>query len=203
MKSCRCYMLTILVGSAINILSLCEEKSLNLRLDVRVLLNLTPSLKQCSLAECYNYAVLDESSRAITYRGASYFCDRGLSGWYRFRGKAGSKMSHSCATGRRCGADEPGWLVGGHPSVSEGVTRRRVCFANSGGWLFGSPCCASSTDISVRNCGTFFVYKLGPVPSCNLRYCGDGISPETGGKVFCCLNYSVLKRKQRGLSHDR
>ena len=182
-------MLTILVRPVRNVLSLFKEKSFNLRLDVGVLLNLTLSLKQCSLAECYSYAVLDQSNRAITYRGVSYFCDSRLYGWYRFLGKAGSKMSHSCVTGRRCGTSGPGWLVGGHPSVSEGVARRRVCFASSRGWFYRS-CCRWSTYISVRNCGTFFVYKLRRPPTCNLRYCGDGIPPGTRGKIHIqsCLN---------------
>ena len=167
-------------------------------------LNVASPLKQCSLVECYNYAVLGESNRAITYRGASYFCDSRLSGWYRFVGKAGGKMSRSCVIGRRCGANGPGWLVGRHPSVSEGCARRRVCFASSsgfGGWYSRSSCCRWSTYISVRNCGTFFVYKLRRPPTCNLRYCGDGIPPIAGGKRLCCLNYLVFKRKQRGLSH--
>ena len=167
----------------------------NLRLDTCVLLNVT-SLKQCSLAECYNYAVLDQSNRAITYRGASHFCDRRLSGWYRFVGKAGSKMPHSCVTGRRCGADGPGWLVGRHPSVSEGVARRRVCFAGSRGWFYRSSCCRWSTYISVRNCGTFFVYKLRRPPTCNLRYCGDGIPPKPRRKIHRCLNFLMFKRSR-------
>ena len=110
-------------------------------------------------------------------------------------------MSNSCVTGRRCGANGPGWLVGGHPSVSEGCARRRVCFASSSGfsgWYSRSSCCRWSTYISVRKCGTFFVYKLRRPPTCYLRYCGDGIPPRTQGKIFCCLNYSVLKRKTKG-----
>ncbi|XP_067057993.1 uncharacterized protein [Acropora muricata] len=151
----------------------------------------TPALSSASLAssqmlvvtpalssECYNYAVLDQSNRAITYRGARRFCDGRLSGWYRFVGKAGSKMPHSCVSGRRCGTNGPGWLVGRHPSVSEGVARRRVCFAGSRTWFYRSSCCRWSTYISVRNCGTFFVYKLRRPPTCNLRYCGDGIPPK-------------------------
>ncbi|XP_067057989.1 uncharacterized protein [Acropora muricata] len=151
----------------------------------------TPALSSASLAssqmlvvtpalssECYNYAVLDQSNRAITYRGASHFCDSRLSGWYRFVGKAGSKMPHSCVSERRCGTNGPGWLVGRHPSVSEGVARRRVCFGGSRGWFYRSSCCRWSTYISVRNCGTFFVYKLRRPPTCNLRYCGDGIPPK-------------------------
>ena len=158
--------------------------------------NVSSSLKQCSLAECYNYAVLNQFNRAITYRGARRFCDRRLSGWYRFVGKAGSKMSHSCVTGRRCGTNGPGWLVGRHPSVSEGVARRRVCFADSrGGWYYRS-CCRWSTYISVRNCGTFFVYKLGRPPTCNLRYCGDGIPPKPRRKIHRCLNFSMFKRSR-------
>ena len=195
-------MLIILVRPVSNIL--CGKRSLNLRLDAFLLLNVASPLKQCSLAECYNYAVLRESNRAITYRGASYFCDRRLSGWYRFVGAAGGKMSRSCVTGRRCGANGPGWLVGSHPSVSEGCARRRVCFASSsgsGGWYSQTSCCRWSTYISVRNCGTFFVYKLRRPPTCNLRYCGDGIPPRAGCKILCCLNYLVFKRKQRGLCH--
>ncbi|XP_067057997.1 uncharacterized protein [Acropora muricata] len=170
-------------------------------------------------SECSNYAVLDESNRAITYRGASYLCDRRLSGWYRFVGKAGGKMSHSCVIGRRCGANGPGWLVGRHPSVSEGCARRRVCFASfSGRWNFRSPCCRWSTYISVRNCGTFFVYKLRRPPTCNLRYCGDGIPSRAGAVPVVsgasssivnpttalpseCSNYAVLSESNRAITY--
>ena len=164
------------------------QKSLNLKLDVRVLLNANHLWKKYPFAECYNYTVLDESNRAITYRGVTYFCDNRLSGWYRFLGEAGSKMSNSCVTGRLCGADRPGWLVGDHPSVSEGVARRRVCFASSiSGGSPATSCCLWSTYVMVRNCGTFFVYKLHRPPACNLRYCGDGIPTTTRGKILCSL----------------
>ena len=100
-------------------------------------------------------------------------------------------MSNSCKLGRRCGADGPGWLNGDHPSVSDGVTNRRVCFASSNSG--GSPslyCCLWSTYVMVRNCGTFFVYKLHSPPpdcNCNLRYCGEGITTTTRGKILCSL----------------
>ena len=111
-------------------------------------------------------------------------------------------MSNSCVTGRLCGANRPGWLVGDHPSVSEGVARRRVCFAssNSGG-LLATSCCRWSTYVMVRNCGTFFVYKLHSPPACNLRYCGDGIPTTTRGKILCPLFWCSkdLERRKKGV----
>ena len=114
-------------------------------------------------------------------------------------------MSHSCVIGRRCGANGLGWLVGRHPSVSEGCARRRVCFASFSGWYFRSSCCRWSTFISVRNCGTFFVYKLRRPPTCNLRYCGDGIPPISRGKRLCCLNYFYVQteRSRKGKNVDK
>ncbi|XP_068722910.1 uncharacterized protein [Montipora capricornis] len=136
-------------------------------------LNPTPALPP----ECYNYAVLNESNRATTYQRFQFFCDSRLSGWYRFHGEAGSRMPQSCVPSRRCGTSQPGWLNGNHPSVAEGAVRRRVCFRAS------FSCCWRSTFIYVRNCGAFFVYKLHRTPGCNLRYCGNGITPTTGATI--------------------
>ena len=44
-----------------------------------------------------------------------------LLGWYRFGGEAGTQMADTCVTMRHCGAWYPGWLSGGHPSVSDGA----------------------------------------------------------------------------------
>ncbi|XP_074612989.1 receptor-type tyrosine-protein phosphatase F-like [Acropora palmata] len=77
-------------------------------------------------------------------------------------------MADTCVKQRHCGASYPGWLSGGHPSVSDGAVLRKVCFTGYWG------CCHYSTFISVRNCGGFFVYKLSPVHRyyyCHFRYC--------------------------------
>ena len=148
-----------------------------------------------SFLECYNYKFLNESSRVRSYNKSTPSCsDTALSGWYRFSGEAGNQMADSCVSRSHCGAMLPGWLSGGHPKVEEGVVQRKVCFtANS--------CCHSSIYTSVRNCGLFYVYKLTPLPACNLRYCGSEVLPPTTispGRitrfVFLVTPHSCLKR---------
>ena len=85
-------------------------------------------------------------------------------------------MADSCVNHKHCATDAPGWLSGGHPALADGAVQRTVCFRGS------SNCCSWLTDISVRNCGGFYVYQLKRPPYCNFRYCGSGISPTTGSK---------------------
>ena len=91
-------------------------------------------------------------------------------------------MPDTCVPKQRCGTHAPGWLSGGHPTVAEGAVKRKVCFHWSSG------CCQFSSNIQVRNCGAFYVYKLSPPPACSLRYCGDR---EQG--IFCVLCRMVIK----------
>ena len=110
-------------------------------------------------SECSNYKLLDDSSRVATYNHSVLGnCNdtNKLLGWYRFGGEAGTQMANTCVKQRHCGAWNPGWLSGGHPSVSDGTVLRKVCF---GGY---SRCCQYSAFISVRNCSEFYVYKLSP-----------------------------------------
>ena len=72
-------------------------------------------------------------------------------------------------SGYRCTANMPGYLSGHHPRGSEGVVSRTVCFVHSGNT------CWATTTIQVKNCGSYFVYKLNALTSGNyLRYCGSG-----------------------------
>jgi len=66
-----------------------------------------------------------------------------------------------------CGTHSPGWLNGAHPSRSDGVVSRTVCY----NW--DNDCCKWKNDIQVRNCGGYYVYELVHPPICNLRYCGN------------------------------
>ena len=123
-------------------------------------------------SECSTYQFLTDCHRAVTYRSVVANCNdtNKLLGWYRFGGEAGTQMADSCVSMRHCGARYPGWLSGGHPSVSDGAVLRKVCFTGYRG------CCQYSTFISVRNCSGFYVYKLSPVYpyySCNFRYCSS------------------------------
>lgn len=144
--------------------------------------------------ECSNYSFLNESNRAQTfYRGKRSLCDRALpTGWYRFGGQAGQQMPESCVDLRHCGTIAPGWLNGTHPLVGDGAVERKVCFhAPSGN------CCKLSTDVLVRNCGGFYVYKLKKTPQCDLRYCGNGSYSEQE-----CSTYKLLNESNRAETYN-
>ena len=117
-------------------------------------------------AECTSYSSLTSGDRNTTYSTKSYKCDRTvLNGWYRFQGAAGTKMPTTCPPTGRCDTDSPGWLNGAHPTVAKGKVTRQVCFHHS------SNCCDWSTNIQVRNCGSYYVYHFSGTPHCSLRYC--------------------------------
>ena len=119
-----------------------------------------------SVSECNSYNTLSGADRKVTYGQGNTLCDNALTGWYRFVGAAGSKMPTSPPGTHRCGTLATGWLNGAHPTVAEGQVTRQVCFQ----W-YGINC-YWSTNIGVRNCGSFFVYNLKSPPTCTLRYCG-------------------------------
>ena len=128
-------------------------------------------------SECSNYKSLTEANRAATH-GHNRFqsllgCvnESTLSGWYRFDREAGNQMADTYVERYHCGAEYPGWLSGGHPSVEDGAVVRRVCFNG-----YYRRCCEYFVYISVRNCGGFYVYKLTPLPTsryCYYRYCAS------------------------------
>ena len=65
----------------------------------------------------------------------------------------------------RCGADWSGWLDDAHTAVEDGKVKRKVCFSDrSDGYKY-------AIRISVKNCVSYFIYKLYP-PACYSRYCG-------------------------------
>ena len=121
------------------------------------------------MSECQNYGSLNSYTRKITYTTNHGYCDNGIGpGWFRFEGSAGTRMPTSCPPIFRCGANAPGWMNGGHPTVADGQVTRTVCFHYSG------DCYRWSTNIKVRNCGSYYVYYLSGTPNgfCPLRYCG-------------------------------
>jgi len=123
-----------------------------------------------ALSECQNYGTLNSADRKITYSSYTGYCDHSIGpGWFRFDGAVGKRMASSCPPINRCGTYAPGWLTGGHPSVADGQVTRTVCFHWSGN------CCRGSTNIQVRNCGSYHVYYLSGTPNgyCPLRYCGS------------------------------
>ena len=65
-----------------------------------------------------------------------------------------------------CGTTWPGWLDGAHPTVEDGKVVRKVCFSD----LYAR--CKYLNWIFVKNCGSYFIYNLQRISSCDLRYCG-------------------------------
>ena len=120
--------------------------------------------------ECLGYIELKEEDRAVAFNdgpGKTNKCDNKVGGsWHRFLGPAGLVMPLAAPSNYSCGTDAPGWMQGTYPAEDAGIVARTVCFS----W-FGDPC-SWSVEISVRNCGKYFVFKLPNVPECSLRYCG-------------------------------
>lgn len=127
-----------------------------------------------SAPECFNFMPLDDSTRKTDHKTGKYKYDNNLKyGWYRFitgyqmPSRSSSSSSSYCNSYGNCDTAYQGVLVGSHPSsMSSGRAYLKVCFGYSGN------CCSSSysTYIYVRNCGSFYVYKLRPTCS-SCRYC--------------------------------
>ena len=66
----------------------------------------------------------------------------------------------------KCGTDFSGWLNGAQPTLVDGEVNRKVCFTGN------RDNCKYSNHITVKNCGSFLIYKLIPPTACSLRYCG-------------------------------
>ena len=118
---------------------------------------------------CYQYSNLSEANRNkdyITRKIEPMLCDNELLvGWYRFVGDAGTKIPTKRVSAYRCGTAWSGWLEGAHPTLEDGEVQRTVCFSDR------SAGCKYSANISVKNCGSYFIYILRPT-SCTSRYCG-------------------------------
>ena len=127
-----------------------------------------------SAPECFNFMTLDDSTRKTGQKTGKYNNDNYLKyGWYRFitgiqmPSRSSSSSSSYCSSYGNCDTGYQGVLIGSHPSsMSSGRAYLKVCFGYSGN------CCYSgySKYIYVRNCGSFYVYKLRPTCS-NCRYC--------------------------------
>ena len=118
---------------------------------------------------CINYTVLSEADRAQGNAQPPYNrSDFGLvRGWYRFQGAAGDRMPDKCVLMYRCGTVHPGWLNGSHPTITEGVVTRTVCYSGY------RDCCWPSNIIKVKNCSSYYVFELQRTPGWYSRYCGN------------------------------
>ena len=114
---------------------------------------------------CRHYKNLTDADRKYDYKTQNDKCDEKLNGWYRFQGAAGARMVTTCPPKNRCDASFPAWLNEDHPTVAEGKVQRKVCvhrFEN---------CCDVSVNIEVKNCSSYYIYKLKYLGVCDTRYC--------------------------------
>ena len=124
---------------------------------------------------CHCYSYLSETNRNTKHRTwvfefRALYCDNQLAGgWYRFVGAAGARMPTMRVPAYRCGADLSGWFMTAHPIVEDSEIHGTVYFSNRPSF---TPLCKYSTKISVKNCGSYFILKLSPAPTCDSRYCG-------------------------------
>lgn len=121
--------------------------------------------------ECTSYQWLNESNRNENYYSSYERCDSSLSNtWYRFGGKAGTRMSSICPGPYRCSAYRTAYLYGDHPGLHEGIVTRTVYVGNG-----DYHCHQWSVSIKVLNCGLYYVYKFGSISwlGCYYRYCGS------------------------------
>ena len=117
---------------------------------------------------CFEYKNLSDLQRKRSSETPLHkdSCDRELLGWYRFVGAAGTKMPITPVAAHRCGGTWSGWLHGTHPTVEHGAVPKRVCFSTL------SEDCKYETQIYVKNCLSYYIYKLHKPPQCESRYCG-------------------------------
>ena len=124
---------------------------------------------------CKMYKVLHDPDRLWSYTGPTMQkCDAHLYGKFRFGSlytpwsiREGCDPQDLLVKTHRCGAKYPGYLVGKHPAVIDGVVERIVCFTEA-----NNPCvCRNTTVVKIQNCDGYYVYDFRSVPSCNSRFC--------------------------------
>ncbi|CAH3125439.1 unnamed protein product [Porites lobata] len=147
-------------------------------------------------SECVNFTTLSGMSRSRFFsNNLTTDSDLYLKSWFAFNGSAGDLIATSCVASNHCGTSVPGWMLGRHPSVVEGVVRRSACFSQK------QQCCMYSLSMRVRNCSSFYVYKLDSMPSLSVsfRLCGAGIE-GTANTVW--TNVHLLFRLKRNSSDE-
>ena len=137
--------------------------------------------------ECTQHQVIDSGTTRVWNQVAAVKCDQNLRGWYRMPENSGAEISSRCSTSnvsvsrlsQACGASFRGWMLDRHPSLEDGRVQRRICFS------YASECtCEFFTNVYVRNCGKFYVYRLNGVPVCNARYCGNLRNLSSEGELI-------------------
>ncbi|RMX39138.1 hypothetical protein pdam_00020521, partial [Pocillopora damicornis] len=118
---------------------------------------------------CNNYTNITEPTRSVDTKSHKYsLCDKGVftgNSWIRFTGSGGTTIPEYAPEPDHCGTENPGWVQGDHPAVAEGIVQRELCFR------LNHKYCHFRYNVSIRNCGTFYVYKPPDILQCQLRIC--------------------------------
>ena len=123
------------------------------------------------LVKCPQYINLTDADRKHGRGTSVQKCDDSLNGWHRFQGDAGRKMMTICPGINKCGARYSAWLRDGHPTVTQGSDRKKVCIQKYE--THDGDCCDEHFFINVKNCGLYFIYEFFQNDvSCFFRYCG-------------------------------
>ena len=145
-----------------------------------------PSGIEASHCNDVEYNTIDDPRRSTAYSNFSSakLCDRSIirdNVWYRFSSEAGGEMPTTKPPFKTCGTYVPIWLHGSHPTIKEGVVRRKACANVPGKPPFG---CGFSYDIQVRNCSGFYIYKLKKPLHCYFAYCAGKFFSDTVYTTF-------------------
>ena len=147
------------------------------------------------LTECTSYSTINDPTRSVSNETDSEFalCDKGIltsESWVRFTGSGGTVIPNNPPQAYHCGTNSSGWIRGAHPAVAEGVVKRQLCYRYN-----ENECGFDSYEISIRNCGSFFVYKPPDLTECYLRLCTGvyffSIKLVIVVKVYNKINISV------------
>ena len=121
---------------------------------------------------------LSSGDRTINYNSSTDKCDlrdsaigNDWSKWYKITGNAGNALRVNTPPRKTCGGKVQVYLTENHPVPSDGVVNLQLCIQNP------SELCYRKKQISVVNCGSFYLYQLQRIRNnCNLtwRYCTNG-----------------------------
>ncbi|XP_022098360.1 uncharacterized protein LOC110983420 [Acanthaster planci] len=107
-------------------------------------------------------------------------------GWYRFTSPTGEELSHYCRELNSCGAQYSIWLLDA-PRTEPGETVKGTMCINK-----DEPgCCNEQIKVLIRNCGSFFIYRLPQLKSMGWRTAGY------------CTGFNEWNLVLRGVSSSR
>ena len=144
------------------------------------------------LSECTSYKTINDPTRCVSNQieSKNALCDRGIltsESWVRFTGCGGTAIPNNPPQAYHCGTNAPGWIRGAHPAVAEGVVKRKLCYRFN-----DNECHYGSYKISIRNCGSFFVYKPPDLTHCYLRLCTGVYLFDQSRHCFLRLHNNII-----------